>query len=130
MHDAHAAHAARGGEYRAGRGRRRAARQGANPRFCRTKCAAWRWSRGGWLVLEYFCYLGRAKASKQAANRRWNDPMPRVVGIDHLVLSVGDFARSKAFYDKLLKFLVFKLKHRYGDMAGSSNDKTFFSISA
>ncbi len=23
--------------------------------------------------------------------------MPRVTGIDHLVLSVGDFARSKAF---------------------------------
>jgi len=44
--------------------------------------------------------------------------MPRVVGIDHLVLSVGDFARSKAFYDKLLKFLGFKLKHEYGDMAG------------
>ncbi len=37
--------------------------------------------------------------------------MPRVVGIDHLVLSVGDFARSKAFYGKLLGFLGFKLKH-------------------
>ena len=31
--------------------------------------------------------------------------MPRVVGIDHLVLSVGDFMRSKAFYGKLLGFL-------------------------
>jgi catechol 2,3-dioxygenase-like lactoylglutathione lyase family enzyme len=31
--------------------------------------------------------------------------MPRVVGIDHLVLTVGDFARSKAFYDKVLGFL-------------------------
>ena len=28
--------------------------------------------------------------------------MPRVVGIDHLVLSVGDFDLSKAFYDMLL----------------------------
>ena len=56
--------------------------------------------------------------------------MPRVVGIDHLVLSVGDFARSKAFYDRLLKFLGFKLKHEYGDMAGWSNGKTLFWIAA
>ena len=33
--------------------------------------------------------------------------MPRVVGIDHLVLSVGDFRRSKRFYGKLLGFLGF-----------------------
>ena len=37
--------------------------------------------------------------------------MPRVVGIDHLVLSVGNFARSKEFYGKVLGFLGFKLKH-------------------
>ena len=54
--------------------------------------------------------------------------MPRVVGIDHLVLSVGDFARSKAFYGKLLGFLGFKLKHSYPDMAGWSNGKTLFWI--
>jgi catechol 2,3-dioxygenase-like lactoylglutathione lyase family enzyme len=36
--------------------------------------------------------------------------MPRVVGIDHLVLSVGDFDRSKAFYARLLEFLGFKFK--------------------
>ena len=56
--------------------------------------------------------------------------MPRVVGIDHLVLSVGDFARSKEFYDKLLRFLGFKLKHQYEDMAGWSNGKTLFWIAA
>src|SRR5580658_5491199 len=56
--------------------------------------------------------------------------MPRVVGIDHLVLSVGDFARSKEFYKKLLRFLGFKLKHEYGDMAGWSNGKTLFWIAA
>jgi len=56
--------------------------------------------------------------------------MPRVVGIDHLVLSVGDFARSKAFYDKLLKFLGFKLKHEYEDMAGWSNGKTLLWIAS
>jgi catechol 2,3-dioxygenase-like lactoylglutathione lyase family enzyme len=56
--------------------------------------------------------------------------MVRVVGIDHLVLSVGDFARSKAFYGKLLRFLGFKLKHEYADMAGWSNGKTLFWIAA
>ncbi len=56
--------------------------------------------------------------------------MPRVVGIDHLVLSVGDLARSKAFYDKLLRFLGFKLRHEYSDMAGWSNGKTLFWIAA
>src|SRR5207237_890442 len=54
--------------------------------------------------------------------------MPRVVGIDHLVLSVGDFSRSKAFYGKLLGFLGFKLKHSYPDMAGWSNGRTLFWI--
>ena len=54
--------------------------------------------------------------------------MPRVVGIDHLVLSVSDFARSKAFYGKLLTFLDFKLKHSYPEMAGWSNGKTLFWI--
>ena len=54
--------------------------------------------------------------------------MPRVVGIDHLVLSVGDFERSKAFYDKLLGFLGFTLKHEYPGMAGWSNGKILFWI--
>jgi catechol 2,3-dioxygenase-like lactoylglutathione lyase family enzyme len=56
--------------------------------------------------------------------------MPRVVGIDHLVLSVGDFPRSKAFYDKVLGFLGFKRKYDYADMAGWSNGKTLFWIAA
>jgi catechol 2,3-dioxygenase-like lactoylglutathione lyase family enzyme len=56
--------------------------------------------------------------------------MPRVVGIDHLVLSVSDFARSKAFYDKVLGFLGFKRKYDYADMAGWSNGKTLFWIAA
>jgi catechol 2,3-dioxygenase-like lactoylglutathione lyase family enzyme len=47
--------------------------------------------------------------------------MPRVVGIDHLVLSVGDFARSQNFYDKLLVFLGFKRKYDYADMTGSGS---------
>jgi catechol 2,3-dioxygenase-like lactoylglutathione lyase family enzyme len=56
--------------------------------------------------------------------------MPRVVGIDHLVLSVGNFARSKEFYRKLLDFLGFKLKYDYEDMTGWSNGKTLFWIAA
>jgi catechol 2,3-dioxygenase-like lactoylglutathione lyase family enzyme len=56
--------------------------------------------------------------------------MASVVGIDHLVLSVGDFARSKEFYSKLLRFLGFKLKYDYADMAGWSNGKTLFWIAA
>jgi catechol 2,3-dioxygenase-like lactoylglutathione lyase family enzyme len=52
------------------------------------------------------------------------------VGIDHLVLSVGNFARSKEFYQKLLSFLGFKLKYEYEDMAGWSNGKTLFWIAA
>jgi catechol 2,3-dioxygenase-like lactoylglutathione lyase family enzyme len=56
--------------------------------------------------------------------------MPRVVGIDHLVLSVGDFARSKAFYDKVLGFLGLRLKYYYADMAGWSNGRTLFWIAA
>ena len=55
--------------------------------------------------------------------------MPRVVGIDHLVLTVGDFQRSKVFYGKLLGFLGFKLKYDYADMTGWSNGKTLFWIS-
>jgi catechol 2,3-dioxygenase-like lactoylglutathione lyase family enzyme len=56
--------------------------------------------------------------------------MASVVGIDHLVLSVGNFARSKEFYGKLLRFLGFKLKYDYADMAGWSNGKTLFWIAA
>ena len=54
--------------------------------------------------------------------------MPRVLGIDHLVLSVGDLARSKDFYGKVLGFLGFKVKYDQADMVGWSNRKTLFWI--
>jgi catechol 2,3-dioxygenase-like lactoylglutathione lyase family enzyme len=56
--------------------------------------------------------------------------MPHVVGIDHLVISAGNFARSKEFYDNLLGFLGFRRKYDYADMTGWSNGKTLFWIAA
>ena len=36
--------------------------------------------------------------------------MVRVVGIDHLVISVGDFERSKELYAPLMAFLGFDVE--------------------
>jgi hypothetical protein len=54
--------------------------------------------------------------------------MPRVVSIDHLVLSVGGIARSKDFYARVLGFLGSKLKYDHADMFGWSNRKILFWI--
>ena len=54
--------------------------------------------------------------------------MARVIGIDHLVIRVGDYARSRRFYDTVLGFLGFKRKVEYGKHAGWSNGKTLFWI--
>ena len=54
--------------------------------------------------------------------------MARVIGIDHLVIRVGNFARSKRFYTDVLGFLGFKLKYDFADAAGWSNGKTLFWI--
>ncbi len=56
--------------------------------------------------------------------------MPRVVGIDHLVIRVGDYERSKAFYAKLFDFLGFEVSEEYDDMIGWTNGKTRFWIGA
>ncbi len=56
--------------------------------------------------------------------------MPRVVGIDHLVLSVGDFARSKEFYKNCWAFSASGSSTNTPDMAGWSNGKTLFWIAA
>ena len=50
--------------------------------------------------------------------------MPKVLGVDHLTISVSDFERSRAFYDPLLKFLGFEVLGEYGDMMGWTNGKT------
>jgi len=54
--------------------------------------------------------------------------MVRVVGIDHIVIRVGDYGRSKAFYGKLFDFLGFKVLDEYPDAIGWTNGKTRFWI--
>ncbi len=54
--------------------------------------------------------------------------MPRVVGIDHLVIRVKDFNRSRSFYDTVLGCLGFKRKYDFDKTAGWSNGKTLFWI--
>ena len=54
--------------------------------------------------------------------------MARVVGIDHLSIRVSDYDKSKAFYNKLLTFLGFRLAEEYEDSAGWSNGHTLFWI--
>ena len=56
--------------------------------------------------------------------------MVRVVGIDHISIRVGDYARSKDFYGKLFKFLGFKVLDEYPDAIGWTNGKTRFWIGA
>jgi len=54
--------------------------------------------------------------------------MARVVGIDHISIRVSDYEKSKTFYDKLLKFLGFKVLGEYGDQIGWTNGKTRYWI--
>ena len=57
--------------------------------------------------------------------------MVRVVGIDHLVISVGDFEKSKEFYAPLMEFLGFGVEAEYeGSMMGWANGNTLFWIAA
>ena len=54
--------------------------------------------------------------------------MPRVVGIDHLVVRVSDYQKSKAFYHKLFSFLGFEISDEYETMIGWTNGKTRYWI--
>jgi catechol 2,3-dioxygenase-like lactoylglutathione lyase family enzyme len=54
--------------------------------------------------------------------------MVRVVGIDHLVIRVSDYERSKAFYGRLFAFLGFEVSDEYPDAIGWTNGKTRFWI--
>lgn len=50
--------------------------------------------------------------------------MIQISGIDHLVLSVGDYEVSRRFYGRLLRFLGFKILDEYEDAIGWTNKKT------
>lgn len=54
--------------------------------------------------------------------------MVRVVGIDHLVIRVSDYAKSKDFYGRLFKFLGFEISDEYDDAIGWTNGKTRYWI--
>ena len=56
--------------------------------------------------------------------------MQRVVGIDHLTITVSNFKKSKAFYSKLFSFLGFKVLDELDDAIGWTNGKTRFWIYA
>lgn len=54
--------------------------------------------------------------------------MTRVTGIDHISIRVSDYAKSKAFYSKLMDFLGFEVEADYGDTIGWKNGVTLFWI--
>ena len=54
--------------------------------------------------------------------------MVQVIGIDHLVLRVGDLQRSKRFYDSLLGFMGFELEWEFDSIVGWNNGVTMFWI--
>jgi catechol 2,3-dioxygenase-like lactoylglutathione lyase family enzyme len=56
--------------------------------------------------------------------------MAKVVGVDHLSISVQDFNESKQFYGKVLKFLGFKVLDEYKDAIGWTNGITRIWISS
>ena len=56
--------------------------------------------------------------------------MVRVTGIDHLVIRVSDFDKSKKFYSQLFGFLGFEISDEYDDAIGWTNGKTRFWIGA
>jgi catechol 2,3-dioxygenase-like lactoylglutathione lyase family enzyme len=54
--------------------------------------------------------------------------MAKVVGIDHLVIRVGDFDASRRFYDLLLTFLGFVREWEFDRTVGWNNGVTMFWI--
>ena len=52
----------------------------------------------------------------------------RVVGIDHLVIRVSKYKRSKEFYGRLFAFLGFEISDEYEDSIGWTNGQTRFWI--
>jgi catechol 2,3-dioxygenase-like lactoylglutathione lyase family enzyme len=67
---------------------------------------------------------GPFRATIKLQQRAAEPRMVRVVGVDHLVIRVGDYERSKAFYGRLFEFLGFKVLDEYEDAIGWTNGKT------
>src|ERR1700759_4843929 len=65
--------------------------------------------RAGWLVMGHDLLACCRHRSSPRSRQTQEAPMARVVGIDHLVIRVSDYEKSKQFYDRLLTFLGFKL---------------------
>lgn len=55
--------------------------------------------------------------------------MSRITGVDHISISVSDFARSKRFYGALLRFLGMKVMAEHPGAIGWRNGSTRFWIS-
>jgi catechol 2,3-dioxygenase-like lactoylglutathione lyase family enzyme len=56
--------------------------------------------------------------------------MVQVLGVDHVMIRVSDYAKSKKFYDRLFGFLGFEVIDRLSDMTGWRNGTTAFWIAA
>ena len=52
----------------------------------------------------------------------------KVVGIDHLVIRVSNYAKSKHFYGRLFAFLGFEVSDEYDEAIGWTNGNTRFWI--
>jgi catechol 2,3-dioxygenase-like lactoylglutathione lyase family enzyme len=50
--------------------------------------------------------------------------MVEVLGVDHIVIRVGNFDRSKEFYGRLLAFLGFEVIESFSDTIGWRNGRT------
>ena len=54
--------------------------------------------------------------------------MVSVLGVDHIVLRVSDYEKSRAFYDRLFAFLGFEVIGAFRDMTGWRNGTTAFWV--
>jgi len=54
--------------------------------------------------------------------------MVQVLGVDHIVIRVSDYEKSKAFYGRLFGFLGFEMIGGFRDMTGWRNGTTAFWI--
>ncbi len=54
--------------------------------------------------------------------------MPKIIGIEHIVLHVGDLKRSKKFYNTLLGYLGFEHEWEFDKVVGWNNGDTMVWI--